>query len=69
MSHRPNELLSVSEAAAAKGVDVATIRRACVKGSLKCEKIGEKVWAIRWRDLESWAPTNRGRKRKAKPEG
>lgn len=63
MAYRPNDMLSVAEAAAAKGVDVATIRRACVSQRIRCQKLNEKAWAIRWRDLEPWAPTTRGRKR------
>lgn len=64
MAYRPNDLLSVTKAAKEKGVDAATIRRACAKGKLKCTKIGVRAWVVRWGDLEGWAPSTRGRKRK-----
>lgn len=65
MTYLPNDLLSVTKAAEEKGVDAATIRRACAKGKLTCIKIGERAWAIRWRDLEEWTPSPKGRKRRA----
>jgi len=49
MAYKPNDLLSVAKAAEEKGVDVATIRRACASGRLKCVKVGERAWALRWR--------------------
>lgn len=62
--HLDSDLLSVSRAAEEKGVNAATIRRACVDGKLRCVKLGERAWAVRWRDLESWTRSARGRKKR-----
>lgn len=63
MEYRPNDLLSVKQAAEAKGVDIATIRRACHDKKLKCMKVNERAWAIRWRDVQQWEPQRQRRTR------
>jgi hypothetical protein len=63
MEYRLSALLSVKDAAVAKGVDVATIRRACQHGLLKCTKINDRAWVIRWRDLARWEPQRQRRTR------
>ena len=69
MSYRPNDALSVYQASVIKGVDVSTIRRACADGRLRCERLGQRAWLIRWRDLEPWTPSDRGiRAQKKKAE-
>lgn len=65
---RAAALLSVTEAAALKGVNVSTIRHAIARGSLPAVKKGA-VWLLRRVDVENWVVDNRGRHRKKKDGG
>lgn len=63
MIYRPNQYVSTGQAAKEKGVDVATIRRACVDGEIPAELAGGR-YIMLWRDVEPWQPGKAGRPKK-----
>ena len=48
------ELMSITEAAAAIGVSVATLRRAAKLGTLKATKIGPRAWVTTLAAAKAW---------------
>jgi len=57
-------LLSVTEAAAARGVDVSTVRRWCSTGILKAQRLGARSWMIDAADLDGFEAPKRGAPRR-----
>ena len=58
---KPNQLLSVAEAAAVIGIDGSQVRRYCRSGKLPASQISG-TWVIRRADAEAFKPEPRGRR-------
>lgn len=54
-------LLTITQAANQRGVNVSTVRRWCLTGELKATKFG-KSWVIAQEDLDRFTPARRGPK-------